>query len=170
MTTSTITTDSKLRIRPRFKEQVTLSPSQIKEKLTRALVLHPAQCRGKLVQDHIILSIPSDQEHYWSPVLSLELETVEAGTMIRGLYGPKPAVWTMFVFFYSAIGFLTLMALIFGLSQWMLHMKPWALWGALMGILLILIFFAISKIGQGLSQTQMHQLKGFLDHALEPEK
>ncbi len=162
--------DQKLRIRPRFKEEIQIEPTQIKEKMKAALSKNKASCHGKIVQNHVILSIPPDQQHYWSPQLSLEFEEKDSGTIIRGLYGPKPAVWTMFVFFYSAIGFFTLMGLIFGLSQMMLKMNPYALWSVPLGGFLILGLFIISKIGQGLSQNQMHQLKAFIDEALNHDQ
>jgi len=159
--------DQKLRIRPRFKEEITITPEQIKEKMKQALSENKNTCHGKIVQNHVILSIPPDQQHYWSPQLSIELEAKDSGTIIRGLYGPKPAVWTLFVFFYSAIGFFTLMGLIYGLSQMMLKMDPFALWSVPIGGLIIVGLFVVSKIGQGLSQNQMHQLKAFIDKALQ---
>jgi hypothetical protein len=158
--------NNQLRIRPRFRQEVDLSPEEIKEKLKPALDMNRDICRAKIVQNLIILSVPPEQQHYWSPQLSLELEKTDSGTMIRGLYGPKPAVWTMFVFFYSGIGFLTLLGLIFGLSQQMLKMEPWALWFFPLGIILIVGFFLVSKIGQGLGQKQMHELKNFVDGVL----
>ena len=72
----------------------------------------------------------------------------------------------MFVFFYSAIGFLTTMGLIFGLSQWMLKMDPYGLWSVPVGLILLLGLFIISKIGQGLGREQMEQLNGLLQNAI----
>ncbi len=160
-------TDHKLRIRPRFRKEVADAPETVKGKIKSALDSDHAKCKGTIVDNHMILLIPQNQQHYWSPQLTLELESVNEGSLIRGLYGPKPGVWTMFVFFYSAIGFLTLMGSIFGLSQMMLKLNPYGLWSVPIGGFLLIGLFITSKFGQRLGHDQMHQLKDFLDDALK---
>ena len=160
-------TESKLHIRPRFQLEVPLDPAIIKDQIKLALDSNESTCKGNIVDNHVILRIPVSQQHYWSPQLTLTVDTLDGGSQIRGLYGPKPGVWTMFVFFYSAIGFLTLMGLIFGLSQMMLNMDAYGLWSFPVGSFLLFGLFIISKIGQGLGHDQMHQLKDFLDNTLK---
>lgn len=160
-------TDHKLRIRPRFRKEVSDAPEIVMEKIKSALDSSRAKCKGNIVDHHVILRIPLSQQHYWSPQLALEFESKNGGSLIRGLYGPKPGVWTMFVFFYSAIGFLTMMGLIFGLSQMMLHMNAYGLWTVLVGAILLTGLFLTSKIGQRLGLDQMHQLKDFLDDSIK---
>lgn len=159
-------TDSKLRIRPRFQLEVPLDPSHIKDQIKDGLDAEAATCKGTIVDNHVILKIPLSEQHYWSPQLTLTVESKNGNSLIRGLYGPKPGVWTMFVFFYSAIGFLTMMGLIFGLSQMMLKMEAYGLWSVPVGGLLLTGLFVMSKIGQRLGYDQMHQLKDFLDRSL----
>ena len=163
-------TDNNLRIRPRFRKEVSDAPEIVKDKIKTALESNSANCTGKIVDSHVIFKIPVGQQHYWSPQLTLDLEPKTGGSLIRGLYGPKPGVWTMFVFFYSAIGFLTMMGLIFGLSQMTLKMDPYGLWAVPIGGILLIGFFVISKIGQRLGQEQMQQLKDFLDDSLNPNQ
>ena len=160
-------TDNKLRVRPRFRKNVTDTPEMVSAKIKSALEYEDETCSGTIVKNYVVLKIPTSQQHYWSPQLTLELESIKNGTLIRGLYGPKPGVWTMFVFFYSSIGFLTLMGLIFGLSQMMLKMDPYGLWSVLIGGVLLIGLFVVSKIGQGLGMNQMLQLKDFLDNSLK---
>ncbi|MCK5104940.1 MAG: hypothetical protein KAR17_19090 [Cyclobacteriaceae bacterium] len=163
-------TDNNLRIRPRFRKEVSDAPEIVKDKIKTALESNSANCTGKIVDNHVIFKIPVSQQHYWSPQLTLDLEPKNSGSLIRGLYGPKPGVWTMFVFFYSAIGFLTMMGLIFGLSQMTLKMDPYGLWSVPIGGILLIGLFVISKIGQRLGQEQMQQLKDFLDDSLNPNQ
>jgi len=160
------TQENKLRIRPRFKEIVALSPEQVTGNIREQLAANANVCKGEIIDHHVILKIPSQHQHYWSPQLSLELEEHDAGTLIRGLYGPKPGVWTMFVFFYSAFGFLTLMGLLFGLSQLMLKMDAYGLWAAPVGAVILIGLFVVSKVGQNLSKQQMRQLHDFLMRAV----
>ena len=159
-------TDTHLRIRPRFRTETPLAPDAIKERIEQALESEEKKCTGKIVDNHVILKIPKNEQHYWSPMLTLELESTEKGSLIRGLFGPKPAVWTMFVFFYSAIGFLTMMGLIFGLSQMMLKMDAYGLWTVPVGVFLLVGLFVLSKVGQRLGHDQMRLLKDFLDQSL----
>jgi len=151
-----------LRVRPRFRFKLNVSQADAKEKILKALEGDRASWNGKIVDNHVIIKVPQDQQHYWSPQLSLELEQQEETTLVRGLFGPKPGVWTMFVFFYSAFGFLTLMGLIFGLSQMMLKMEPYGLWSVPVGTILLVGLFIISKIGQRLGQEQMNKLNSLL--------
>jgi hypothetical protein len=160
------TQDNQLRLRPRFKKKVDFTIDEVKESITNSIKTNAEKCNGKIVDNHVILKIPLVQQHYWSPQLTLELQKENEETIIRGLFGPKPAVWTMFVFFYSAIGFLTLMGLIFGLSQMMLKMNPYGLWSVPIGGSILIGLFIISKIGQGFSQDQMHQLNTVVTEAL----
>jgi hypothetical protein len=125
---------------------------------------------GKIVDNHVILKIPAKDQHYWSPQLTLELEDQNGETLVRGLFGPKPGVWTMFVFFYSSIGFLTLMGLIFGLSQMMLKMNAYGLWAVPIGGTILIGLFVVSKIGQKLSRAQMGQLNILLFETLKDSK
>ena len=118
-------------------------------------------CHGAIIDHHIILKIPVEEQHYWSPQLSLELEKVEQGTLVRGLFGPKPAVWTMFMFFYSAVGFFTLMGLMYGLSQWMIKQEPVALWSVPAGLMLIFCIHIVAKTGKSLGKDQMIRLHNF---------
>lgn len=146
--------------------EVSDAPEIVKDKIKTRLVSKDALCTGKIVDNHVIFKIPVSQQHYWSPQLTLDLESKNGGSLIRGLYGPNPAVWTMFVFFYSMIGFLTMLGLIFGLSQMILKMDPYGLWAVPIGGFLLIGLFVISKTGQKIGQKQMHQLKDFLDDSL----
>jgi len=159
--------ENTLRIRPRFRESVRLSSDQIKSNIRESLSNNPEICTGEIVDHHVILKIPKPQQHYWSPQLNLELEESKKGTLIRGLFGPKPSVWTMFVFFYSAFGFLTLLGLLLGLSQMMLKMQAYGLWAVPVGIVLLTGLFILSKVGQNLGKKQMHQLHDFMRKAVD---
>ncbi|MCG8308120.1 MAG: hypothetical protein MI975_12065 [Cytophagales bacterium] len=161
------TKENSFRIRPRFKEKLNLPPEEIIRKIQKGLEDNRESWLGKIVDHHIIIKIPAKDQHYWSPQLTLELEGQNGETLIRGLFGPKPAVWTMFVFFYSSIGFLTLMGLIFGLSQMMLNMKAYGLWAFPIGSALISGLFLLSKIGQRLGRDQMQRLVDLLHRSLE---
>jgi hypothetical protein len=101
--------------------------------------------------------------------LSVEVEAQENGTLIRGLLGPRPVVWTLFASFYAFALFAGLVGLIWGLSQWSLGITPFALWIVPVAILLIIIAYGIAYTGQKLGYEQMLLLRGFLDKSIESD-
>ena len=63
--------------------------------------------KGTIVDNHVILDILDEEVHYWSPQLNFRIETDELdadSTIVAGLIGPRPAVWTMFMFIYFFVG------------------------------------------------------------------
>jgi len=160
---------SAIRLRPRFRDIIPIAQDEVIRRMSKQIKDPQSSCQGAIIDHHIILKIPLSEQNYWSPQLSLELEKVENGTLVRGLFGPKPAVWTMFMFFYSAVGFFTLMGLMYGLSQWMINQAPWALWSLPAGLLLLLVIHLIARTGKGLGKDQMIQLHNFYRETLTLE-
>ncbi len=166
----TTTTESHLppyRIRPRFRVESALTPEEVISKIRQGLKATDATCDGHAGVGFATLTIPEPERHYWSPQLTVSVEKLESGgSLIRGLYGPAPAVWTMFVFFYSLVGFATAAALITGLSYLSLGMSGgWLWWALVFGVVLFSIYL-VSYFGQRLGHNQMETLHNFLEEKL----
>lgn len=155
-------------IRPRFRVEVPYSPDEITKKIRAKLKTEGAWCRGKSVQGFASFKVHESERHYWSPQLSVMIEEAESGegSLLRGLYGPAPNVWTMFVFFYSAIGFFLLFVLIIGTSNMSLGEPSTILWWAPVLIVLLLTTYLVSYFGQKLGHDQMETLHTFLEECL----
>ena len=154
---------SSFRIRPRFK-QLTKEPSQhLQERLITKLETGVSKFIATSVQDHITLSIPSSEKHFWSPQLSLSFEDTEQGTVIRGLYGPNPTVWAVFFFGYIALGILALFGLMAGSSQLMLGQEAPILWSLPVCGLLAVIMYFVAQAGQKMGAEQMFRLHHFYE-------
>jgi hypothetical protein len=80
------------RIRPRFRVIVPLAPEDVKDRFRERITPGGAPCEASFFPQHIILRLPEDTRHLWSPRLEIALESHEEGTLIRGLYGPSPQV------------------------------------------------------------------------------
>ena len=158
---------SGMQIRPRFRINSPHSPEYILETLASKLEDPEAPVTGKVVTHHVVLNIPVRDQHYWSPQLHMEVEEAEGGSLIRGLFGPKPTVWTFFIFMYSVIGLLGVIALTFGLSQWSIGVYAWAFWGVPLSAVLYVIVYFIARTGQHMGKEQMGVLQNFLDKAIE---
>ena len=154
-------------IRPRFQIDTKYSLDEIHARINNSLKKDQATCRGSIYSHYVTLFIPEDDQHYWSPQLSLNIEELDIGTHIRGLYGPNPSIWTMFIFFYSFIGIAFLFVSIFGFSRMSLGESGWILW--LLPILFI-IFISIyisAYFGKKKGHDQMIILHLFLEQCLD---
>jgi hypothetical protein len=157
-------------VRPRFKFDLPLKPSQIVARFHQYLALKDVPCKGQADETYATLYFSKDKRHYWSPQLTLMIEEEEDGSHVRGLYGPRPAVWTMFVFFYALIGVLILFAIVIGGSQLMLHKSSWVIWAvpALLAVFVSLWF--VAKKGKNKGKAEMVVMHHFLTQILGLER
>jgi hypothetical protein len=154
------------RIRPRFQHLVSQSPAEVQEKIKQKLDDPDSRCVGRIVHGFIVLRIPHKDQHYWSPQLSLSLEEEDSGTLIRGLYGPKPTIWAMFTFGYASLGLIGLFTGIIGLSRWSLDMSAPILWVVPVTIVLAAALYVIAQTGQKVGVEQTFTLHHFYEDAV----
>ncbi len=157
---------SVIEIRPRFQRRLPERPSEVIARLRAALQGPDTGIIGAFMDHHIVLRFPLEQQHYWSPQLALEVEAAENGALLRGLYGPRPSVWLMFMFMYSILGLLGLFVAIMGFSQLSLGIPAPILWGLPVAAALALFLYFSAKTGERLGRDEMVRLQNFLDQAL----
>jgi len=157
---------STIRVRPRYRRITEKSYKQIIASIVNEL-RHSKQIKGSTLENHAYLSIPEEDQKYWSPEMHVTVETLEEGSLVRGVIGPKPKIWTMYMFFYSAVVVMFFLGAAMGVSQWMLKMDaPW-LWSMPVCVVLYLLVIAAAKYGQYKSQEQMKSILDFLDSAVD---
>jgi len=155
-----------LAIRPRCSLSTTLSTDEIMHSIVSKL-RDSEEVAGNTLLNHAYLKIPEAEQNYWSPELHVTVEAVEGGSLVNGVVGPKPKIWTMFMFFYTGIIIIFLFGGALGISQWMLGMSaPW-LWSMPAAVFLWGVVFFAAKFGQRKANKQMGRLRNFLDVALE---
>ena len=158
-------------IRPRFQRQYPATAPQVIHRLSEALEHSDGSIQGSVMDHHIVLRIPVEEQHYWSPQLSLTIDDhPQGGALIRGLYGPRPSVWLMFVFLYSSLGAISLFIAITGFSQLSLGMPAPALWALPVAAGIALVLYLFAKAGERLGRAEMHRLRNFMDAALVESK
>lgn len=157
---------SAFEIRPRFKLATTLNKQTFKDLISKNAEMPESCCKVSVSENHIFIRVPENRQHYWSPFLTLEMEEKDNTLQLNGLFGPSPAVWTMFVFFYTGIAFIGMIGLFYGLSQWSLNIRPTALWLVPITIILEVALYAISRTGQKLAHEQMQEIFGFLENII----
>ena len=164
---------SDVKFRPRFRIETTLEEEEVAEIIKKKLKENnPYRFKSTLVKDHLILKINKEDRHFWSPQMDVSLsKNYEfSGTLIRCLLAPEAAVWTMFMFFYSASGFGAFIGIMIAMSQWTLERDMWGLWLAFVSALLGIVLFFIAQFGKGISKDQMKLLKAFITDIDFPQK
>ena len=99
-----IAIDSPLHLRPRFKLFSTETVEDLKIRFEKEKTNLSSDFKINLAGNYIYLGIGFSKRAYWSPNLQLELEEHEDGrTHIRGVFGPDPVLWTLFMFLHFVI-------------------------------------------------------------------
>jgi len=137
-----------VQIRPRFKVLTPMPAQEIAERLRVKLKEIDSPCTGEAHARYANIKIPLPDQHYWSPQLSITMEESEEGTVVRGLYGPRPAVWTMFVFFYAAIGFAVMVITAIAMAMWMMGKSVMFFWSVPVLIFIFLSIYHVAYIGK----------------------
>ena len=163
------------RVRPRIKRYTNHSVEQVLECFNETLESRDFHLDGTIMKNHVLVKIPEEFNHYWSPELQLEVvenylkdsqysDDRQENTLIRGFIGPKSTIWTMFMFFYIGFGGLLLVGIIFGTSQSMIDVEA-NYWYAVLGGIGTLITFIASQIGQKMGEEQTKLFLQFIKKA-----
>ena len=157
-------------LRPRFRQEFPCSAEVVIQRLREKLAQSENICLWSLIHDHMVLCIPEQERHFWSPVLDLHIDALEQGTRVWGHFGPHPNVWTLFTALYAAFGFTGLIGLMFGLSQWIAREPQTGLFLLPVSLAGGLILWLAGRMGQKIAQSQMQELQSFFEHSLcEPQ-
>lgn len=121
------------------------------------------------VDDHIFIKIPKLKQHFWSPQLHLEINKSEDtnDSIIYGLFGPNPTVWTLFMFLHFLVACLFIGFSIWSYTNWTLD-KDYSI--QLFMILFMIILWAIlyfaGSIGKKTGMQEMYELHHFMRDTL----
>lgn len=153
-----------LHVRPRFRFTVPYETDALIAHLTQKFKAKdhpfPTAVRGHF----FVLDVPEQVAHYWSPRVTFEIEKDEedpSKSLVRGIIGPKPQVWTMFVFIYFSFGVVGLFVTILGLSKISLGGSSLLVWALPIALALMSTAYLASKSGQKMGAKQTELLKVF---------
>jgi len=153
-------------VRPRFQVESSMSAADIIQRIKDNLKVRKSDCQGATAVGYAMLTVPERERHFWSPHLTITIDDHEGGSLVRGMYTPSPMAWTMFVFFYTAIGLTTLGFLLYALSCLSLDKPTTTFWWTLGLALLFLTIYLVSYTGQKFGRKQMGQLQNFIEECL----
>lgn len=162
---SIISQKTGFQIRPRFEVDCKFSVEELKTIMKSALKSADAPCDGKVRYGYVSLFPKEEDKHYWSPHLSVTIEEHESGegSLIRGLYGPSPAVWTMFVFVYGIIAIAIVIVTVIGFANISIDESGAILWTVPLLILLLGSMFLVSFTGQKKGHNQIEGIHHYFE-------
>ncbi len=154
------------KLRPTFFIPLAVPGDAVMDALRDGLAAPDAPCVGQVLTRHAFVRPPRDRRTLLSPSLNLEIEDHGGSSRLRCRFAPHPNVWTGFVAVLAIIGLLGFAGLMWGFAQMTVKEPPWALLAFPASLLLMAFVTGASFIGQGLSATDMCQLRRFLDEIL----
>lgn len=158
----------KIEIRPRFQRKVSCSQEDIIERFSTALNKEDIPVTGTIADHYVYLKIPHQDQHYWSPQLTINVEGEQGnGSTVKGLFGPRGSVWLMYIFFYTILSVAALFIAIMGFSQMNLGVSARILWFLPVLAILFVLAFGTAKAGQKLGHDEMHLLYDFFEETLQ---
>ena len=154
----------KLRIRPYFDLVSDQSKEEVLDTLKKKLTANPSVSTKYAF--NMVYVRPKADVHFWSPHLAIAIDSEDEATQIRGLYGPAPSVWTMFMFFYVILALLIMILLIIGGANLSLGEPSSLLYLALVGCIMVGTLYAISYLGQKKGHQQIEIVHQAVEEAL----
>ena len=155
-------------LRPRFKIELEKNNETILKAFEAAKTMEPEFIITRL-DDHVFIKFPKHKQHFWSPQLHLEINEVDKNTsLLHGLFGPNPTVWTMFIFFHFIVAGLFLAFGIWAYTNWSLK-NSYAIQVSLMLLMVIIwiVLYFAGSIGKASSKNEMYSLNNFMNKILE---
>lgn len=90
-------------LRPRFKLDLQKKKEELLQAFLNVKNADEAPFLIKVVDAHIFIDVLQADSHFWSPQLHLEIVEEEGSVQLKGLFGPKPQVWTFFMFLHFIV-------------------------------------------------------------------
>lgn len=162
-------TSSEVFLRPRFIIDLNENHKKIIEKFKITLKVKKSLYPSRFSDGHISIDVPKKAAHFWSPQLNLEVVELEKNkSIVKGLFGPKPQVWTLFMFIHFVVGISFFIFVVMLYANWSLNeslMLP------LMMVIFLPLFWAVlyflGRIGKSTGHKQMDDLHELMTTILE---
>lgn len=154
-------------LRPRFKIELDQNNQSVLQNF-EAYKTSRKEFVVSRVNDHVFIRLPKDKQHFWSPELHLEINEIdETQSMLHGLFGPKPSVWTMFMFFHFVVAGLFIAFGIWAYTNWSLKTDYFMqLFVVVMMIFIWFVLYFAGRLGRASGKNEMHLLYNFMTKVL----
>ncbi|RSK39068.1 GTP-binding protein [Mangrovimonas spongiae] len=154
-------------LRPRFKKTLNIPNDKALQAFEHVKTSQKAFIVSR-VDDHIFIKLPIQQRHFWTPQLHLEINHIDkSSSILYGLFGPSPTVWTMFMFFHFIVATLFIGFSIWAYTNYNLD-QDYIIQIFLMFLMIVVWFvlYAFGRLGKQKGQTDMKRLYNFMKKTL----
>ena len=161
-----------IRSRPRFKLKTRLNREEFNKRLHDQFKVQNRVLGGYIGKEMSVIRLRKDKKKYWAPQLQIRTEKDEDNpelTVVRGLFGPKPVVWTFFMFLYILGGTLLLFFSMIWIVQANLDIETNLIVWAWVGLAILVGTYAAAFIGQIISSKHLKVLRDFMEKVVNDE-
>jgi hypothetical protein len=156
-------------LRPRFSIDLKENSDELLKRIAIYLKSDACKYRSRVVDNHVFIDIADKKSHFWSPQLHFEvIKGDDNSSTLKGLFGPKPQVWTLFMFVHFIVGTLFLGFGVLAYVRYRLGESlvfPIAMLVSL-PLIWVLLYF-LGSIGKETGKNQMKELHDFLITIIE---
>ncbi|MBQ0148803.1 MAG: hypothetical protein KBS93_10290 [Flavobacteriaceae bacterium] len=155
-----------LRSRPRFKVYTKASKEELITLIQKHLQISSHTIGGYANKEFAMVRLRKEKDKYWAPQLQIRWEEDEdnpENIVVRGIIGPKPNIWTMFMFFYGLSGALIITLGSYAVSEYYVTGSSYWIWCIPFAILLALTTYISAKIGQNIAKEHLSILNNFVN-------
>lgn len=155
-----------LRSRPRFKVYTKASKEELIALIQKHLQLSHQTIGGYANKEFAMVRLRKEKDKYWAPQLQIRWEKDEdhpQQIVVRGIIGPRPNIWTMFMFFYGFAGALVITLGTYAISEYIVKGESYWIWAVPLGLLIALVTYLAAKFGQKLAKGHLQILYQFVD-------
>lgn len=158
--------NNEIRLRLRFYKDVEERIDIVREKFDNFKKNCTLDCHLKIKHNHIWMNMPDSKREYWSPHLHLEIESKDdGGTHIRGLFGPEPNLWTLFMFLHFMVAGIFIIFSAIAYSNYVL--KQPATMDLIVMLLMVIVWFLLYFIARQIRFKGYGQMNELEDKFLE---
>jgi hypothetical protein len=156
-------------LKPRFRLELDQNQEAVLDKFKDNLAGEDCKFCSKISGNHIFLDVPEIEEHFWFPQLQVEVIKDENDkTIIKGILGPKPKVWTFFMFLHFVVAAAFIVFFVIFYVKWSLEKDYQLAKYMLIGLpILWIVFYAFGQLGKKKGYKQMVELDDFMMKTLE---
>ncbi|MCF6348351.1 MAG: GTP-binding protein [Flavobacteriaceae bacterium] len=151
-------------LKPRFQLEFDESQEEVLEKFKENVKDKDCKFCSRISGNHVFLDVPKEEEHFWSPQLQVEVIKGENDkTIVKGILGPKPQVWTFFMFLHFATAVAFIVFLVMFYVNWSLEKDYQFSKYMVIGlpILWVILYFS-GQLGKKKGYKQMVALDNFM--------
>lgn len=159
---------NRILLKPRFRLKFKGSVDDIIERFKEKLAEDDCVYKSKIVDHHIVIDVPESEEHFWSPQLHVEVEKEGKYTVVKGVLGPKPKIWTFFIFLHFMVAVVFFVFFVIFYSRWSLDQDYnfSMIMCLLMPVIWVVLYF-FGQLGKKFGYEQMVGLHNMLIEALK---